>query len=226
MIDTDNEKSSYYSNEDNYIPKKTLFVIDKEEQKLIKEMFINSRKESTNSNNGSVYKGSVSRKSSIDMNKSEKIKSDLTIGVFKILLNERLGGGSFGEIFKGVNLKNSESIAVKIESASSPVPQLANEFKVLKNLLDIEDKMTVTTIMNTSSNYYITNIISSSNTLGLPKAHGYAKMGNYNFLFMEELGKSLEDIKNEMPLKKLSLKTVLQIGMQIVRLSLFRDIKN
>ena len=64
-----------------------------------------------------------------------------TINISKdLLLNDRyllktknrLGIGSFGQIYKGIDTKTKNEIAIKIESKKSEAPQLNHEYKVLK----------------------------------------------------------------------------------------------
>ena len=51
---------------------------------------------------------------------------------------DRLGGGSFGQIYKGINIKTKEEVAIKIESKNIETPQLIHESKILKSLKDNE----------------------------------------------------------------------------------------
>lgn len=50
---------------------------------------------------------------------------------------------------------------------------------------------------------------------GIPKVHAFTTEGQYNVMLMDLLGSSLEDLFNENG-KKLSIKTVLQIGEQMI----------
>jgi casein kinase 1 len=42
-------------------------------------------------------------------------------------LDERLGGGSFGDIYRGTDLETNREIAVKLENKRNPSMQLMNE---------------------------------------------------------------------------------------------------
>jgi serine/threonine protein kinase len=69
---------------------------------------------------------------------NEEVKSgenELKIGNdFKINLTQKLGSGSFGDIFKGYNVKTGEEVAVKVESNKIKTPQLNYESRILKTL--------------------------------------------------------------------------------------------
>lgn len=205
--------------QDNNQKLEKIFSNEKEEQQKIKNMFrkssdIKSRKQSCNSRK--------SDNNNLDFNDNKKIitkddnptinLNEITISNYKVNLNERLGKGAFGEIFKGYNILTSESVAIKIESVSTPVPQLSNEYKLLK-------------LLHSNENKSYSNSISQ--VFGIPKAYYYCNIGNYNFLVLEELGSDLETLlkehmlANELSLsinKGFSLKTILQIAEQIVSL--------
>jgi len=53
---------------------------------------------------------------------------------FTMNLKNKIGMGAFGEIFRGMNIKTGEDVAIKVESAKSATPQLIYESKVLKLL--------------------------------------------------------------------------------------------
>lgn len=53
---------------------------------------------------------------------------------FILLPNTCLGKGSFGQIYKGVNIKTKEEVALKIESNNIAVPQIMHESQILKSL--------------------------------------------------------------------------------------------
>ena len=106
----------------------------------------------------------------------------------KYRLGKKIGSGSFGEVFLGINIQTNEEVAVKIESSSTRQPQLSYESKLLKLLQDNE---------------------------GFPYPVWYGSEGSYNVLIMELLGPSLEDLFVYCN-RRFSLKTVVMIIDQIL----------
>jgi serine/threonine protein kinase len=53
---------------------------------------------------------------------------------YKIL--EKIGNGKFGIVYKGINQKTNEQIAIKTENRDSPIKLLKNETTILKYLYD------------------------------------------------------------------------------------------
>jgi Serine/threonine protein kinase len=52
----------------------------------------------------------------------------------KYQIVQKIGFGSFGEIYKGLNLTNKQPVAIKIEKTNSRHPQLIYESKLIKIL--------------------------------------------------------------------------------------------
>ncbi|CAA2967865.1 casein kinase I-like [Olea europaea subsp. europaea] len=48
----------------------------------------------------------------------------------KFKLGRKIGSGSFGELFLGVNIQNGEEVAIKLESVKTKHPQLHYESKI------------------------------------------------------------------------------------------------
>jgi serine/threonine protein kinase len=99
---------------------------------------------------------------------------------------EKLGEGAFGKIFLGKNIITQEKIAVKLDEGDKTM--LKNE-AILYNYL--------------------------SNISGIPKLYNYGNEGNFNYIVLELLGKTLEDYKIECN-NKFSLQTVLALGIQML----------
>jgi casein kinase 1 len=106
----------------------------------------------------------------------------------KFRLGRKIGSGSFGEIYLGVNIQTNEEVAVKLENAKTKHPQLLYESKLYKIL---------------------------QGGTGIPTIKWYGVEGEYNVLVMDLLGPSLEDLFNFCN-RKLSLKTVLMLADQMI----------
>eukprot|EP00917_Polyrhabdina_sp_WS-2016_P032252 GHVP01068797.1.p1 GENE.GHVP01068797.1~~GHVP01068797.1.p1 ORF type:complete len:690 (+),score=86.28 GHVP01068797.1:1213-3282(+) len=125
--------------------------------------------------------------------------------VHRWLLRKRLGGGSFGDIFVGVNKEKNETVAVKIEKTTSKYPQLMLEAKVYRAL---------------------------HGAAGVPRTHWYGVVDTWNVLVIDLLGPSLENVfaKNK---RKMSVKSVVMIALQMLtrlellhsRMYIHRDVK-
>ena len=59
--------------------------------------------------------------------------ADLRVGG-KYRFGRKIGSGSFGEIYLGVNVVNQEEVAIKIEPIRAKHPQLEYEARVYKSL--------------------------------------------------------------------------------------------
>ena len=105
---------------------------------------------------------------------------------YNINLNDKLGEGSFGVIYKGINKYTNKNVAIKIEDKS-------------KSLLNNEAK--------------IYNILNNIN--GVPKLRSYGSVNCFNYMVIDYIGESLENyrLKNNC---KLSLNNVKSIGIQII----------
>lgn len=107
-------------------------------------------------------------------------------GKFKII--KKIGSGSFGEVFEGINLESNDDVAIKLEKTSTRHPQLAYESKLIKLL---------------------------QGGPGIPAVHWSGNEGNYNVMVMDLLGKSLEDLLNECN-RQFTVKTVLMLADQMI----------
>lgn len=113
---------------------------------------------------------------------------EIKIGHYNIGIKKKLGSGAFGDVFYGKNMKTNEEVAVKVEPANSKQPQLPIEKNLLQLLKEGE---------------------------GFPKIHCFLATKDYNFLIIDLLGPSIEDLFELFKLK-LNLKTVLLLGVQMV----------
>jgi len=125
------------------------------------------------------------------------MSNELLGGRFRVL-NERLGHGSFGDIYKTVDIQTGESFAAKIEDSSCKYPQLHLEYKVYRSMAKYNGFPRV---------YWRgkpTLILGSNNT---PKS--------YNVMIMDLLGPSLEKLYTSCS-RRFDIKTVCMIGIQLI----------
>ncbi|GAA0152335.1 non-receptor serine/threonine protein kinase [Lithospermum erythrorhizon] len=123
----------------------------------------------------------------------------------KFKLGRKIGSGSFGEIYLGVNIQNGEEVGIKLESVKTRHPQLHYESKIYMLL---------------------------QGGTGIPNLKWFGVEGEYNVMVIDLLGPSLEDLFNYCN-RTFSLKTVLMLADQLInrveymhsRGFLHRDIK-
>ncbi|KAI8613168.1 kinase-like domain-containing protein [Chytriomyces sp. MP71] len=122
---------------------------------------------------------------------------------FKV--GNKIGEGSFGMVYQGVNVINNQPIAIKFEPRKTDVPQLRDEYRTFKIL---------------------------ANSVGIPNVYYYGQEGLYNVLCSDLLGPSLEDMF-DLCKRKFSIKTVCMTAKQMItrvqtvheRNLIYRDIK-
>eukprot|EP00298_Acanthocystis_sp_HF-20_P012237 c19786_g2_i5.p1 GENE.c19786_g2_i5~~c19786_g2_i5.p1 ORF type:complete len:117 (+),score=36.94 c19786_g2_i5:39-389(+) len=103
-------------------------------------------------------------------------------------LCEKLGAGSFGDIYKCVDVTTNEDFAVKLEPVKTRHPQLLYEAKLYRVL---------------------------QGGVGIPQVRHYAVEHEYNAMVLELLGPSLENLFN-MCNRQFTLRTVLLIADQLL----------
>ncbi|CAN1245156.1 Casein kinase 1-like protein 10 [Linum grandiflorum] len=134
----------------------------------------------------------------------EKVNVDHIVGG-KFKLGRKIGSGSFGELYLGVNVQTGEEVAVKLESVKTKHPQLQYESKLYMLL---------------------------QGGTGIPHLKWFGVEVEYNIMVIDLLGPSLEDLFNYCN-RKFTLKTVLMLADQLInrveymhsRGFLHRDIK-
>ena len=105
----------------------------------------------------------------------------------KYKLVKKLGEGSFGKIFSGINQNTNEKVAIKIEEINN-LSVLRNEARMYTDLRDM---------------------------IGIPKMRAWGNEGKFNYLVIDHLGQSLEDLRIKCG-GTLSLKTTLLLGIQMI----------
>lgn len=103
-------------------------------------------------------------------------------------LGKKIGSGSFGDIYLGVNVTTGEEVAIKLESVKTKHPQLLYEARLYKIL---------------------------SGGVGIPFVRWHGVEGDYNVMVMDLLGPSLEDLFTYCS-RQFSLKTVLMLADQMI----------
>ncbi|ODV81157.1 kinase-like protein [Suhomyces tanzawaensis NRRL Y-17324] len=103
-------------------------------------------------------------------------------------VGKKIGEGSFGIIFEGINIFNNQQVAIKFEPRKCDAPQLRDEYR----------------------SYRILN-----NSKGIPKAYFFGQEGVHNILIIDLLGPSLEDLFDWCN-RKFSVKTVIQVAKQMI----------
>ncbi|CAD8074458.1 unnamed protein product [Paramecium sonneborni] len=102
-------------------------------------------------------------------------------------ITSKLGSGSFGEVFKGVNTETNEIVAIKLESQEAQMPQIKHEFQIL----------------------------SAIQGNGIPKVHWFGQWEDKTVMVMELLGYNLEQLFNLVN-RRFELKTMLMLIDQMV----------
>ncbi|KAJ3261817.1 casein kinase I [Boothiomyces macroporosus] len=120
-------------------------------------------------------------------------------------IGRKIGEGSFGIIYEGVNLLNNQPIAIKFEPRKSDAPQLRDEYRTYKIM---------------------------ANCVGVPNVYYFGQEGLHNILCIDLLGPSLEDMF-DLCNRKFSVKTACMVAKQMItrvqsiheRNLIYRDIK-
>jgi serine/threonine protein kinase len=113
--------------------------------------------------------------------------TDVVNKKYKII--NKIGGGSFGQIYKGQNIRTSEFVAIKVEPIAGGVNLLKHESIVYQYL---------------------------QNCRGVPVVKWFGRDDNNYYMVINLLGESLQSIKNKKQI--FSLRLVLQIGIKIINL--------
>lgn len=105
----------------------------------------------------------------------------------KYQIIEHIGQGSFGQIYKAINIRTGENIAVKTELISSNLKLLKNECIVYQYLLHVD---------------------------GIPEFKWFGKDNEYYYMVLTLLGKSVYDVLLEQ--ERLPWTAITDIAIQII----------
>ena len=152
--------------------------------------------------NGGAGNGATGLQSSAS---STSTRDDSTIVGLHYRIGKKIGEGSFGVLFEGINMINNVPVAIKFEPRKTDAPQLKDEYRTYK-------------ILNGSE--------------GIPQAYYFGQEGLHNILVIDLLGPSLEDLFDWCG-RRFSIKTVVQVAIQMITLIeelhdhdlIYRDIK-
>lgn len=125
-------------------------------------------------------------------NKNDIVYSGTDIiikNTYVMQMKEKIGSGSFGEIYKGYNLKTQEPLAIKLELSTTKTPQLSQESKILKIL---------------------------QGTVGFTNIYYYTPVGDDVVMIIDLLGQNTEELLKKCDSKRFSLKTTLMLADQMV----------
>ncbi|CAH00650.1 casein kinase I homolog [Kluyveromyces lactis] len=136
---------------------------------------------------------------------STSTRDDSTIVGLHYKIGKKIGEGSFGVLFEGVNMINNVPVAIKFEPRKTDAPQLKDEYRTYKIL---------------------------SGSEGIPQAYYFGQEGLHNILVIDLLGPSLEDLFDWCG-RRFSIKTVVHVAIQMITLIeelhdhdlIYRDIK-
>lgn len=106
----------------------------------------------------------------------------------KYKLQDKISNGCFGSVYTAENIRTNEIVAIKFEQKNDSIKSLKNEAKIYQYLGKLD---------------------------GFPQLKTFGTTENLNYLVINLLGNPLSHIINYY--KALSLKTVLIIGIQIIK---------
>mmetsp|Transcript_13612 Transcript_13612/g.33317 ORF Transcript_13612/g.33317 Transcript_13612/m.33317 type:complete len:387 (-) Transcript_13612:577-1737(-) len=106
----------------------------------------------------------------------------------KYRVKQKIGSGSFGDIYEGESVSDKEKVAIKLENKNTRYPQLLYEYQVYRAIDPAQ---------------------------GFPVVHWCGSAGRCNVMVMELLGSSLESLYVKCG-RRFSMKTVLMLAIQLI----------
>lgn len=107
----------------------------------------------------------------------------------KYLIEYKIGEGTFGTIYKGINVRTKKQVAIKIEQINNGTKLLKNESNIYQYLKDCKF---------------------------VPNIKWFGKDINNYYMVINLLGNSLKVVKEKQQQSVFTLKQTLQIGVQII----------
>lgn len=153
---------------------------------------------------------------------------DMTLAHGRFIVKQRLGGGSFGDIYLGIDTWKACEIAIKLEQVKARHPQLNYESKIYKLLHSTSGPsangsvgVSVATDVGPTivGGGGVAGTMVSTTThmvVGIPRMHHYGVEGDFNIMVLDLCGPSLEDLFNYCG-RRFTLKTVCLLADQMLR---------
>ena len=123
---------------------------------------------------------------SIDQDEEDLFIGETVFNEYKLL--KKIGEGSFGSIYEAESLTNKKLFAIKLEDMK-------------RNQYTLEEESIILSYLNMPR---------------VPRIKSFGYKGSFIILVMELLGKSLDKIFNELPSKKMTLRCVCNIALQLL----------
>lgn len=111
----------------------------------------------------------------------------------KFRIEKKIGSGAFGEIWQAFDLRKKRAVAVKFENVDMKKQQLYYECNI----------------------YMILQADPRASNVSIPKVYFYSSCNGKNFMVMDLLGSSLEDLMKSCG-GKFSVRTTLQVAIQMI----------
>ena len=171
-----------------------------------------SKSNSKTSNQLNNKKNSVStfslEKLKINSDKKNKLQKNYpNVIVNNFVILDKIGGGSFGEIYLSFSLRDSVEVAIKKEIKKfNKTPKIKTEARIYQSLLNIQPKQDI------SGEKAIIQEVEQ----GVPKFYGTGELPETNYIITEFLGPNLMDLFRFCNKKKFTIHTICLIAIQLI----------